>query len=103
MLRISSRTCECGERLDLEGRLTAPYVPELHSAVAAARARSPRVSLDLSELSFLDTEGARCLRELRESGVELHGGSLFVVELLGLKATPQPSPGKRPGGGPCWT
>lgn len=98
MLRINARTCECGERLDLEGRLTAAYIPELGSAVAAARLRSPRVSLDLTELIFLDTDGTRYLRELREAGVELHGGSLFVAELLGLTAAPMQSRG-----GPCWT
>ena len=103
MLRISSRTCSCGERLDLEGRLTGPYLGELDKAVAEARTRSPRVSLDLAELSFLDAEGARHLRALRERGIELHGGSLFVAELLGLKPASDLATGERPRGGPCWT
>jgi hypothetical protein len=103
MLRISSRTCTCGERLDLEGRLTGPFIAELDNAVRAAGERSPRVSLDLTELGFLDMDGARYLRGLRDRGVELHGGSLFVAELLGLKPSAETSPGERPRGGPCWT
>jgi len=103
MLRINGRTCACGERLELEGRLTVPFVPELEQAVAAARLRSPQVSLDLSELVFLDTDGARYLRELRGQGIELHGASLFVAQLLGLAASAERSRGERSRGGPCWT
>jgi hypothetical protein len=101
MFRISSRTCSCGERLDLEGRLTAPYLAELDKAVAEAHERSPHVSLDLAELSFLDPEAARHLRALRERGIELHGGSLFVAELLGLKPAAELATGERPRGGRC--
>jgi len=97
MLRINGRTCECGERLELEGRLTKSYVPELERAVVEARLRSPRVALDVSELTFLDSDGASALRELRRQDVAIHGGSAFVAELLGLNPSVE-----RTRGGPCW-
>jgi len=99
MLRINARTCDCGERLELEGRLTTPDVPELQKAVIEAFHRSPRVALDLSDLTFLDTDGARLLRELRRQDVSIYGCSAFVTELLGLSASGQ----REPGGGPCWS
>ena len=98
MLRINSRTCQCGERLDLEGRLTRPHVAELERAVVEARLRSPRVSLDVSELTYLDSDGATAVRDLRRQGVEVHGCSAFVAELLGLDRSIE-----RSGEGPCWT
>jgi anti-anti-sigma regulatory factor len=102
MLRINSVSTTGGERLELEGRLTAAFVPELERAVASARERSLRVALDLSELIFLDADGARCLRELRGPDLELHGGSLFVAELLGLGTAAGSVSGERSRGGPCW-
>jgi anti-anti-sigma regulatory factor len=98
MLRITGRTCQHGERLELEGRLTREYVSELERAVVEARSRSPRISLDVSELSFVDGDGARALRALRSEDVEVHGCSAFVAELLGLNASAE-----RSRGGPCWT
>lgn len=97
MLRINGRTCECGERLELEGRLTRPDIAELEKAVVAARLRSPRVSLDLSELTYLDSDGATALRELRRQDVEIHGGSAFVAEVLGLHRSVESSRA-----GACW-
>lgn len=98
MLRITGRTCHRGERLELEGRLTSEYVPELEKAVVEARSRSSLVSLDVSELTFVDAHGARALRELRREAVEVHGCSAFVAELLGLNVSAE-----RSRGGPCWT
>jgi anti-anti-sigma regulatory factor len=85
MLRINKRDCECGERLELEGRLTGTDVPELEKVVAQARGRSSRVTLDLSELIFLDRNGVRLLREFQSQQVGIHGCSAFVAELLGLR------------------
>lgn len=90
MLRINARSCECVERLELQGRLTKPYLPELEKAVVEARARSARVALDVAELSFVDVDGARALRRQQ---VEVHGCSAFVAELLGLDRSEAPSRG----------
>jgi anti-anti-sigma regulatory factor len=98
VLRINGRTCHSGERLELEGRLTREFVPELEKAVVEARSRSPRISLDVSELTFVDGDGARALRALRREAVEVHGCSAFVAELLGLNPSTE-----RSRGGPCPT
>ena len=84
MLRINSRPGDCGERLELEGRLTHAYVPELERVVVEARDRSSLVTLDLAELTFLDAEGFGLLRRLQGQEVRIHGCSAFVAELLGL-------------------
>ncbi len=97
MLRINGRACECGERLELEGRLTRQDIAELEKAVMAARLRAPRVSLDVSELTYLDSDGATALRELQRQEVEVHGCSAFVAEVLGLHRSVESS-----GAGACW-
>lgn len=96
MLRITAKPCERGERLELQGRLTGALLLELERAVEESRRRSARLSLDLSELSFLDGDAARFLRELRAQGVEVRGSSAFVAELLGLAGSHE-----RTRGGPC--
>lgn len=85
MLRINTRVCDCSKRLELEGRLTTAYLPELERVVAEARGRCPLVILDLSELTFLDDGGVRLLRELQGEKVRIHGCSSFVAQLLGLR------------------
>lgn len=85
MLRINSRPCGFEERLELEGRLTAAYVPELEKTVAEALDRTTLLTLDLSELTFLDADGARVLRALQGDRVRVHGCSAFVAKLLGLR------------------
>lgn len=85
MLRINTRSGDSGERLELEGRLTAEDVPEFEKVLAEALLRSAHVALDLSELIFLDPEGARLVRGLVARDVPVHGCSSFVVQLLGLR------------------
>lgn len=88
MLRIVAETCICGERFELQGRLVGPYVLELERAVREARLRSPHISLEASQITFLDEAGARLLRELRTQGVEVRGCSAFVAALLGSSGSP---------------
>ena len=85
VLRINAKRHDRGERLELEGRLTTSFVPELRRVVSEALERSPQVTLDLSELTFLDADGVRLLRELAARNVPLQGCSAFVEHLLGLR------------------
>jgi len=103
MLRITGRTCDHEERLELEGQLTAPYLDALEHALADARARSSRLALDLTGLRYLDADATRFLRELRGHGVALHGCSGFVAQLLGVSGSAERSPRGRSRGGPCWS
>jgi hypothetical protein len=103
MLRITGRTCEHEERLELEGQLTAGYLDELENALADAQARSGRLALDLTELRYLDADATRYLRELHGRGVAIHGCSGFVAQLLGVSGSAERSPRGRSRGGPCWS
>lgn len=84
MLRITTvEGNEPGSRLLLlEGRIVGPWIPELKSAVAAADPAQVRVSLNLAGVHFIDTDGLRCLRELRAQGVHLQNCSPYVRDLL---------------------
>ena len=85
MLRITPLTAADGaEQLQLEGRLAGAYITELRELVGSALERSSRVALDLSEVTFVDADGARLLRELVARDVEMHGCSSFLALLLGL-------------------
>jgi hypothetical protein len=102
MLRITGTAGPHGERFELEGRLAGPHVLELQALVVSARRRVSQVCLDLSELTFLDTDGARVVRELSGQGVKIHGCSVFVAELLGLPGPARRAVAGHPEAGQCW-
>jgi anti-anti-sigma regulatory factor len=81
MLRLIHSKATPVTVISLGGKLTLPWVPELRTAVDAAR-DTGMVRLDLAELSFVDQDGARLLRSLRDSGVQLSAASKFIEELL---------------------
>ncbi len=83
MLRINCRSDEGRSRiLELEGRLSGPWVDELDRVVSAARSGGEGVTLDLSGLTFADARGVAVLRGLAETGIRMRGCSLFLAELL---------------------
>lgn len=85
MLRITPESLPEGvERFRLEGRLAGSDVVELGRVMAPPLGRPGRLAIELSGLTYVDTEGARLLRELVARNVEIHGGSSFVTHLLGL-------------------
>lgn len=84
MLRITQTdTAEGGTTLRLEGRLAGPWVLELREIAEECLARSQRVQLDLTEVTFVDQGGTALLRELVDRRVEVGGRSSFAAELLG--------------------
>lgn len=86
MLKITSQRLDTGtERIHLEGRLAGEYVAELQNVAAAARGRASRMALDVSGLTFVDTDGVRLLRELRDANVGIFGCSGFIAQLLELR------------------
>jgi hypothetical protein len=72
--------------LRLEGRLLAPWVPEVAGACARRAGEGRPLRLDLSAVSFADEAGARCLRDLLGQGVEVVACSPFLATLLHLEA-----------------
>jgi anti-anti-sigma regulatory factor len=68
--------------LRIEGKVVGPWVKELSRACEILLAAGNPLSIDLSEVSFLDREGIALLRALQDQQVALRGTSPFVAEQL---------------------
>lgn len=84
MLRISEVNA-VGERLlRVEGKLTGVWVGELRTAWRNATRDRPNqpIKVDVSELSFVSSDGERLLLELIREGALFQGGGVYVRHLL---------------------
>lgn len=84
MLRI---TVEDGSRpsIRLEGKLSGPWVAELEKAwnrFAANESGKP-ITVDLSEVTFIDSAGKKLLSALVERGAELRAAHLMTKYIVG--------------------
>jgi anti-anti-sigma regulatory factor len=69
--------------LRVEGSLRLEDAEVLENTYTSLRAEQlKKVAIDLSGLSFLDSESASVLRRLRDLGVELVGLHLFTQQLI---------------------
>jgi ABC-type transporter Mla MlaB component len=85
VLKITSEAGTDGaERFRLDGRLTSEHLAELSGAIGPALDSPRRVTVNVSGLTFVDSEGARLLKELSARRVDISGCSNFVAHLLGL-------------------
>ena len=83
MLRISRIESSPGEViLRLEGSLIGLWVNELRSCCAAVGNNGQQLSLDLTEVLFVDCKGLELLRTLRKANVGLAGCSPLLAEQL---------------------
>jgi hypothetical protein len=73
MLRVSYSDTPEGQRWSLSGRLAGAWVDELRSCWrnVSKASKSPRVIVDLKEVTFIDEAGERLLAELESLGAEL--------------------------------
>lgn len=84
VLRIFQTTAVDGSVvLKLEGKVRGPWVDELRE-LSSTILQEPaiRLALDLSEVSFIDTDGLKLLRELSSRHVSLNNCSLLVTQQL---------------------
>ncbi len=82
MLKIESREAVDGHpKLRVEGRVIGPWVGELHDACERALAAGGGLTLDLSEVVFVDEAGLELLCALGRRGVSFDC-SRFVAEQL---------------------
>lgn len=68
--------------LRLEGRLIGPWVGELRRTCEAVLGQGGGVTLDLSEVSFIDDDGIALFRALRGRRIAVVNCSPFVAEQL---------------------
>lgn len=66
------------ETLRLEGHLGGPWVDELRRSCDRVFSRGKRLTLNLSEVSFIDRDGVALLRALKRREVEVRDCSPFV-------------------------
>jgi hypothetical protein len=90
MLKITASGQDSSRRMiKLEGKLLSDWIDEVRRLfLDVDECLSP--GFDLSELTFVDREGAELLLQLLRQGVRIESCSPFVVELLGLDREPNP-------------
>ena len=84
MLKIT-RSAGSDLALKLEGKLVGPWIDELKSACDESLSTPERVCLDMRDVTFIDTAGARFLTGLIHDGARVIACSGFVAEMLHLK------------------
>ena len=84
MLRIFQATSLDGSVvLRLEGKVCGPWVDELRELTSEILQKpASRLVLDLGEVSFIDTDGLKLLRELSWRHVSVNNCSLLVTQQL---------------------
>ena len=84
MLRIIEQGDERSWTFRLAGRLAGELTPELErcwrTAIAARKSRS--VSVDLTEVTFVDDTGKRLLAAMAKAGVELIAADVLMKALV---------------------
>jgi ABC-type transporter Mla MlaB component len=81
MLRISFSADDSNSTIHIDGKLLAPWIGEVRTAVSRAT-RPGAVRLDLAGLTFADQAGLEFLQELTATGVAIENASPFIHELL---------------------
>jgi anti-anti-sigma regulatory factor len=71
MLKITTQTGATGSIIDVEGKLTGPWVQELERCWREAVKADPRVKVRLKAVTFIDAAGKRLLAEMHRQGTEL--------------------------------
>jgi anti-anti-sigma regulatory factor len=68
--------------LRLEGRVVGPWVEVLRTACGEALAARDDVTLDFTEVWFVDAAGVAALRDLDPSRVRVTGCRGFIAQML---------------------
>lgn len=81
MLKISRHSDASGVRLELEGRLEGPWVPEFERAFEQARG-SGRIVVDLDAVTFIDDRGRGALAAAYRAGAGLKASLLMTSAVV---------------------
>lgn len=82
MLRITIQTDAIGATLELEGRLTGPWVEELKDCWERARKGEREVSVSLKAVTFIDGPGKTLLMLMHRHGVKLTGDGCMTKAIV---------------------
>jgi anti-anti-sigma regulatory factor len=82
MLRITTTETENRPRLVLQGQLAGPWVAELQSSWDAIRGAGQKSIVDLTDVTFIDEEGARVLCAMKSAGVRFIANGVDTKHLL---------------------
>jgi hypothetical protein len=83
LLRITRFAKDGAAWLKVEGALAGPWVQECRAALLERGA--PPQALDLTRVTFVDSEGLKLLRQLHANGIDLSARSAFVAELFRME------------------
>jgi anti-anti-sigma regulatory factor len=81
MLRMTHAESGRVTTIFVEGKILAPWVPEVHAAIAAIPS-GRQYRLDVAGVTFVDSAGARLLATLQRDGVEIASCSQFIAGLM---------------------
>jgi len=83
MLRITFQEDPEGITVKLEGKLSGPWVEELERSWAEHPARpSGQVTVDLSDVTYIDPKGKRLLARMMGKGIYLQGTQLMTRYII---------------------
>jgi ABC-type transporter Mla MlaB component len=88
MLKITVQNGSRPTTIKLEGKLSGPWVSEFARAwdrLAACQADRTLTTVDLSDVTFIDSAGKKLLSSLVDSGVQLRAAHLmtnYIVERI---------------------
>jgi len=82
MLRITVKTDPIAATLELEGRLTGPWVEELKDCWEGTRKGAAEVRVVLKAVTFIDGAGKTLLRSMHREGVKLTGDGCMTKAIV---------------------
>ena len=84
MLKIQMKELDDQLTLEVEGRLSGAFVPELETCWQAARANQPnrKISVDLKSVTCIDRAGRHLLQLMHRDGVGFLRAGLAIQDIL---------------------
>jgi anti-anti-sigma regulatory factor len=84
MLRITQVSEDSDQVcLKVEGRVTGDWVSELDRTCGSCLSQRRHITLDVSDVTYIDRQGVETLKRILGENVRLRGASLLVQALLG--------------------
>src|SRR5690348_587181 len=82
MLKITVKHEGSRSTLELEGRLSGPWVAELERAWEMERGHFEQVCVELRSVSFVDSDGKALLKKLHASGTTISGHGCLTRAII---------------------